>query len=338
MSPQWLSLALALLVAAAAVPTALAKPPRASEENDKVVLANEHVTVWFQGKKPMLKVFDSANESRAFHVFIKEIVEVQGVGPNAEEIATLRLARAQSWNVSAEEGEENGTDAAKITMRLSDVPRFLGSQQELLDLPPQVQEQLQRGAPPANVTITFHVYEAQTTATGINNTTVNVTEYEVKWDLHVQDWPWVNEANKLALRFQVKAPEFGNETENMTDEGEDGVTVSGNESEPIGAVTWSDTAIVVDGASVNNATVNSASFEPGKRDGNGHSFLLVFDATGYDELFYDPSLLVVPAPETMESNDGDDEDDDGGIPGFEVPLLAVAAALAVALFAARRRR
>jgi hypothetical protein len=329
------TIALALLLAVSAVPTALAKP-RAGEESDKVVLSNDHVTVWFQGKKPMLKVFDTGNDSRSFKVFIKEIVELQGVGSQAEEIATLRLARAQSWNVTVDEGEENGTEAAKVTMRLSDVPRFLGSQQELLGLPPQVQERLQRDAAPANVTFTFHVYERGTHATGINDTTVNVTAYEVKWDLHVEDWPWVNEANRLAIRFQVKAPGFDNETANLTDEGEDGVAVSGNESEPIGSVTWAETAVVVDGANVNNTTVSSAAFEPGEKDANGHSFLLVFAATGYEELFYDPSFAIMPAPESVD--EGGEDDDDDGIPGFEAPLLAVAAALAIALSALRRKK
>ena len=339
MAAHGLSAAFAVLFAVALVaPSALADPPRARDEADKTVLANEHVTVWFQGKKPMLKVFETGNDTRAFHVFLKEIVELQGVGAGREEVSTLRLARAQAWNVTVDEGAENGTAAARVTMRLSDVPRFLGNQQEMLNLPPQVQERLRRDASPANVTLTFHVYEQATVATGMHNATANVTAYEVKWDLHVEDWPWVNEANRLAIRFQVRAAGFGNETQNLTDEGEEGVAVSGNgTAEPIGAVTWSETATVVRDGDANNTNVSSMKFETGKRDGNGHSFLLVFDALGgYDELSYDPSMSIVPSTEPT-TEDGK-KDKDGGIPGFGLPLLVLGAGAALAWAAVRRRR
>ena len=49
----------------AGLASAAGEPPKSSEEKDKFVLANDVVQVWFQGKKPMLRLLPASARSRA---------------------------------------------------------------------------------------------------------------------------------------------------------------------------------------------------------------------------------------------------------------------------------
>lgn len=313
--------------------TAVAKPPQLSEDKDKLVLENDHVRVWFQGKKPMLKVFpagapDEDNATGVFGYQFRELVEyndLNGDGiPDANEVvASLNLNKANAWNVTREEGEDN------VTLTLSLVaPVKLGKK---LGLPTDnatsnVTDNLTlpgRDAP-ANVTIVFHIFESETT---IDN--VTVPETAVKYDLIVGSWPFVNAnltrlALELAVTGDVEVDEDGN------------ATVASNETD-VGALTWVTTAT---GNTTGGETIDvPVEVATAAGDEGMTRFVFTYDAANLASLVHDPTVGTTGY--TGEDGEGTTSTSGGESSGSSVPapaFLVVVGAIAVAAVAARWRR
>lgn len=309
----------ALMLAAFATGGAAGKPG-VEEEGDKIVMSNDHVRVWFQGKKPMLKVFPAGNESNesAYEYHFTDVVEYRDVdgdgGPsNQEVVASLNLNKASAWNVTRTEGEDNVT--LNLTMS---APVKLGRGVEVpgnVSLP----------SADANVSLVFYIFQEDEVinASGEN---ITVSRTAVKYDFIVHSWPFVNaQVNRLALEALVHGQlEIDNST------GVEGATVMSNETE-VGALTWSTNATGTDanGTAVDVPVRANVALE----EGNMSRLIFTYDAPGLATLVHDPTIGTSGAD---ESSDGGTDADGSRVPGPGAALVAVAAA-GVAL-AVRRRK
>ena len=136
---------------------------------DKWVLKNDQISLWFQGKKPMLKVFRTGADGNrtGYMLKIEDILEKDASGDVVADV-NLEQARPQDWAVSSEQGNAsmNLTMAADIEQ-----PGAKGGS--------------------GGVTIVFHI---------------NSTSSEVKFDVIVEDWQWRSadrENATLALKLLV---------------------------------------------------------------------------------------------------------------------------------------
>lgn len=320
---------LALALAAAAATAAPASGPRAIEDKDKIVLANDHVTVWFHGKKPMLKVFPTGNESAAFGYKLHEVVEFRDLDGNGapgprEVVARLSLERASAFDVHATEAD----GVATINLTLV-APVTLGGplSGQNVSLPDRT----------ANVSLVFTL-RASDASLEAGNVTFAVPASAVKYDLVVAAWPWVDaEAHRLALEVVV--------TGALADAEADGLaarTVTANGT-ALGLVAWAESARgwTMDGTEVAVpvvATVEPSAMMPDAEsgvDGNATRVTLAYDAPGLARLVHDPTVGVLSAASTVPE-----------APAIlnrlqEVPAagaaLALAALGAVAVAAGRRR-
>lgn len=324
-----LAISAALLVATLAGATA---KPALDEDEDKLVLANDHVRVWFQGKKPMLKVFpadaaDEENATGAFGYKFREIVEyndVDGDGLPAknEVVASLDLDRASTWSVAREVGEDNVT----LTLTLV-APVRLGKD---LGLPTDnatgnatSDVTLPGRDVPANVSIVFRIFETETT---IDN--VTVPETAVKYDLVVASWPFVNaELNRLALEIKVTGDL------EVDEEGEATVEANGT---AVGALTWVTTAV---GNTTEGETIDVPVEVATAGDDEGSTRLVfTYDAPRLASLVHDPTVGTTGGAgyETGGPTGTDGGESTGsGVPGPAFAL--VVAGIAAAAFGLRRR-
>jgi hypothetical protein len=322
----------ALLLLAAGHPAA--GKPQFTEQNDRLVLQNEHIAVSLQGKKPLLEVSEAGNASRGYQVFLQRLVELPAgasVGGSAE-AASFNLARAEAWQVS----HTDGPDGITITMHREGPIETHGKARGPGGLPlpdpvSNVTGNLTANATTGNasVTLVFHLYP-QATQVQSGNATVNVTTYEVKFDLVVERWDWLSRADVLAFEFQVV------ERGNASTEGavtNDTVPASQNGTQ-VGWVGWAAEAQAVYNGTAQNVSVDHV--EPGQAGGDdapkgaGPKHWLVYEAPGFDALSHDPSVGVVPSGDAGTSGTS-------AVPGFE-PLALLAAAPAAVLLARRARR
>ena len=332
------SFAIILVLGAAMLSSAAALPPQVSEDKDKIVLENDHVRVWFQGKKPMLKVFpadapDEDNASGAYGYQFRELVEYNdldgdGLPTNNEVVSSIDLNRASAWNVTREEGEDNVT----LTLALT-APVKLGRKIELPtdnatgNVTDNATENLTvpgRDAP-ANITIVFHVYE---TATTIETPEGNVTvpETAIKYDLIVGSWPFINaDLDRLALEIQV--------TGTLKVEG-DNATVVSNDTQ-VGALSWLTTAT---GNTTEGETVDVPVRVGVASEDEGMSRLVfTYDAPDLASFVHDPTVGTSGPNGTLDQTGEENAEGNGAssVPGLGA--IGVVLAVAVAVVVARRR-
>jgi hypothetical protein len=313
---------LALLLVAPAAAGAAAEP-RFQENSKRYELENDDISVWFQRKKPLLKVFPTDNESRSYQLHMHRVVEFQDAdGDDAydesEAVAFVSLARADAYNVS----KRSEANAVHFELSLNTTLKSRGSGGDV----PSPQPPLGDGdTARANVSLAFHVYGDDRTleTTGGN---VTVDPGEVKYDIEVDRWDWTAEDSQLAFVGQFPA---GNGTEAQAQDGEDRVSVQQNGTE-IGYTTWQDQARIDTGNGTETVDVVPSYDE---QENGTVQVALAYSATAYDSLLHDPTSGVTTS---STSTSGDDATDDG----FGVPGLGVAAAMAaiVGAAAARRRR
>lgn len=316
---------IAAALLAATVPAGAAAP-KAREEGDKLVLENDHVKVWFQGKKPMLKVFPAGNESGGYGYKFDQVVEYRdidgdGLPSEQEVIARLSLSSASAFEVNAT--EEEGRAVLNLTLT-SDV-KFTGA---------KALDNVTGGAPlpktgaerTATVHLNFTVWSEDATVDA-NNTTITVPVTSVKYDFAVSSWPFVDAQNdRLALDMQLQG--------DAKTGGDGNATVEANGTR-VGALTWTTEAQGVT-ASGENVTV------PVKAKvgaGNDSRIVFTYDAPNLATLVHDPTLGVADAQsDGGEATDGTSTTTGGSnkAPGAGVALV-VGAAGVVAL-AARRRK
>jgi len=356
--------AAALLVLAALAPLAAAKPS-VSEQSDRIVLSNEHLRVTLQGKKPLLHVSDATNDSRSYQVFLMRLVEVP---PNAQpgegsELASFDLVEARDWNVTQAQASDG---SVTLTMR-ADGPLKVRGSHAGGPLPVPVPEPVQNAtgnvtgngsatvsAGNASVGIVFHLF-AQPTTVQDGSASIAVGTSEVKFDLLVDRWTWVNRNDQLALEFQLTPPDNGGSKDNSSggnatatapnattappanagsDAGQVPVEQNGTR---LGWLGWAPYAQATTNGTTVNVNVERLVQGHGKGDAqtgsSGPLQWLRYEASGFDKLVHDPSVGIVPSGSNAQAAGGN------LVPGFDLSLLAIGApAAAGAMLVARRRR
>lgn len=334
---------IALLTAALLATTAFAvaqqEPdgPQAREDKDKIVLQNEDITVWFHGKKPFLKIFETtaaenASAEAAFTYKFHEVVEYRDLDENGlpaetEVLASLLLEKASGWEV--ETAEANGT--VVLTLTLEAPVKLAGRlmQDESVTIPTDRA---------ARVALVFTISgEALSVDTGDANITVPTNA--IKYDFVVEQWPFVDGAeSRLALESQVTG---GLQLEDVL--GVNGASVAGNGTQ-LGVVAWTDTAqgVTTDGENVTIDVRTELEAMDGAEAGanaTGMTRLVhTYDAADLASFVHDPVIGVASAG----SGDGEGGVTEGvgdnlnGVPAPGVALVAAAIAAAAVVMARRR--
>ena len=318
MTMKIIAIVTAALLAAAIPGAAEAAEPQAREDDDKFVLENDFVRVWFQGKKPMLKVFpanasEDDNESSFFYKFTDLVeyrdVDSDGAPSQNEVLASLNLDKASAWTVNtSEEG-----DAVVLNLSM-DAPVKLG-RSNLTD---------NVSVPERDASISL-VFTIRSGASTINASGENVTvpATSIKYDLYVHSWPFVNaELGRLALETKVTGDlDYDNATNSAN------VSTNGTS---VGALSWTSnaTGVTTDGE---NVTVPVRTAITQGLD-NETAITYTYDAADLASLLHDPTVGTTTTPESLEESAGDD-DKRVPMPGV---LLLVAVVAAAALVIRRR--
>lgn len=327
---------LALLCAFALAAGAAAQSPKGGKDEDKLVLENDHVTVWFQGKKPMLKVFPTANAtddgenvSGAYSYKFTEVVEYRdldgdGAPSDNEVLASLNLNAANAWTVNR--SQDGGATLLNLTLV---APVKMGPKTGGVPLPEQVNVTLPDRV--AEVSLNFTIRGETTTidAAGVN---VTVPATSVKYDFGVARWPFVDPTgSRLALVMHVHgALGLGN----ATGEGVEGATVAANQTR-VGALSWTTAAQgTTGGADAIEVPVKTST----RTEGDLTRLVHTYDAAGLKTLLHDPTIGVAGDEESLEGSGGAQGSTrgDNPVPG-PAAALAIAGIGAVAL-ALRGRR
>lgn len=318
---------LAALVAAvllgAPAASAARDGPRFSEDDDKFVLENDHVTVWFQGKKPLLKVFPTAtalgnaSDAAAFEYRFAEVVEFRdvdgdGAPSETEVVSRLDLHGAGGWTVERTETAEMAT----LNLTLREAVKL--GRGPLRDANLSVAERV------AEVSLVFHL-RAAAVELDANGTLLELPASAVKYDFVVAEWPWLDaQAHRLALVTGVSAAMDAD-----LDAAVPYATVETNATQ-LGYVSWLANATATGEAGETFDVPVEPFLEVGV---NETRITYVYDAAGIATLVHDPAIGVTTA--------------DGLVPGgAQAPAvrtvpgpttLVAVAAIGLALVAARRR-
>ena len=139
------------------------------QQGDKWVLKNDQISIWFQGKKPMLKVFRTGEDGSktGYMLKIQQVFEKDKDGITMA-VVNLESARSQDWTVSSEQG----IDSTTLTMS---------------------GEITQTGAMGGSGLITFVFH-------------IDTSSSEAKFDVVVDDWQWKSadkDSATLALKLLV---------------------------------------------------------------------------------------------------------------------------------------
>lgn len=330
-----------LLMALAAFAPLGAPKPSASEATDKLVLSNESITVHFQGKKPMMDVYATGNESRGFKIFLQRLVELApGDTQGGQDVASLNLVAARNWTIT----DTEDADGVHVTFKIVAPVETKAAGRDQIPMPPEADNltgnltgnvSVQSGEN-ASVSIVFHIYTVPKTVV-LGNETFEVQTHEVKFDLLVEKWPWSVRTDVLGLEFIVAQRGGGNASSGTNASlGDSHVNVTesnatGNAT-TIGWLRWADTASASTGGNVTNVTVRAV--KPGGMQGgaqSGSKYWLVYEAPGFDNLTHDPSIGVVP-----ESVAGSLPPLGTPGPGL-IPLVTVGALAAIAVRHRQRR-
>lgn len=334
MQPKTLAFVLLCALALGLPAGALAK---AEEKDDKIVLENDHVTVWFQGKKPMLKVFptanasdDESNVSGAYTYKITEIVEYRDLNgdflpANNEIVARLQLDQASGWNVTTT--EEEGASVLNLTMA---APVKMGPKPDGVPVPDAANNLTALPNRQANVSIVFTLRdESIRLAAGPANLTIPSTS--VKYDLVVASWPFVDaSANRLALVTQVSG-----DLDLVGEGAVETATVATNDTR-VGVLSWTATAQGVGPAGAAVEVPVRTAFATD--EGNATRIVHTYDAPGLASLVHDPTVGVTPEAAGLDANgaplDQNEVKNKVPAPGIAVGL----AAAGLAALALRRRK
>jgi len=158
-----------------------------AEEKNRWILKNDKISVWFQGKKPMLKVFKTGEDENksGYMVKIQEIFEKE----KENKVASINLeqARPHDWKISSE--TENNTLSVFLSASISQQGKKGGN---------------------ADVTLIFRI---------------NTTSAEVKFDLKIENWQWKSEDKEnatLNLKMLVVNEKLKNEGKGNVSVGDKG--------------------------------------------------------------------------------------------------------------------
>ncbi|MHB8604790.1 MAG: hypothetical protein ACYDCK_05995 [Thermoplasmatota archaeon] len=295
------SLAALAFAATAALPAVAAgnSGPKQSEDSTKWVLDNGIVSVWFQGKKPMLKVFPNGTPSKSYQFTFDRVVEFQDTDNNnvpaeSEVRAFLNLDRADGWAVKVDRTPTavllNLTLAAPIDASVGPVGT--------VPLP-------KTNADTAEVSLLFHIYGAATKVPH-GGSTIDVPAAAVKYDLVVTKWPWVAQsADRLALLADVSGiVAVGNANGDVVP-----ATVATNGTS-IGALSWARTAEGRAGMAnvsvpvVTNLSMQGPTNVANRTVANASATRIswTFNAPSLDRVTYDPTIGLTDSAAALATN------------------------------------
>lgn len=312
----------AMLALAATGAAAAAAPPEIKEDGDKLVLQNAHVTIWFQGKKPMLKVFPAGledNESAAFTYKLTDVVEYRdvdgdGAASQAEVVSRLNLEKASSYQVERLETE----DSVVLNLTLKGLvtlgkPAVLDQDIALPDREAIV-----------SIVFTLHGSAVEAQLAGEN---VSIPATSVKYDFIVTKWPFVDaDAHRLALETVVGGSLALDE--NLTSEAAAGAATIDANGTAVGLLAWANTAqgVKADGTAVEVPVKTKVAAE-----GNATRVTHTYDAAGLATLVHDPTVGILPDEAVTETGvDGiGDKLNTVPVPGIALGLAAVGTAAVI---------
>lgn len=323
-----------LLCCLALAVTAVAAPPEAKEHDDKIVLQNDHVTIWFQGKKPMLKVFPTANASEdgnvsgAYTYKFTEVVEYRDLDgddapSNNEVLASLNLEKASAWTVARSELDD-GAIVLNLSLR---GPVKIGPKAEGLPVSDAVNVSLPDRDADVRLVFTLRDGAATLDAGGVNLT---VPGTSVKYDFEVAAWPLVDATNgRIALLSHVEGElDLGSDDDVQT------ANVGANDTR-VGVLAWTPEA---QGTDANGAAVDVPVVANARTEGNLTRLAYTYDAPGLATLLHDPTIGVTPTEESLQESGSGTDGQTGGNTVPALGLVGVLAALGVAFIAWHGRR
>lgn len=313
--------ATALLVSV--VPAASAKP-EAREDGDKIVLSNSDVTVWFHGKKPMLKVFPVDNESAAFSYHFTQVAEYRdlnadGIPQETEIVSRLSLEKASAFEVNTT--EIDGGIVLNLTLT-ADV-KLGGGGNPLLENVSVPDRQ-------ATVVLSFAIRDGDVTIDA-GDVELDVPSTAIKYDFEVVSWPFVDaKANRLALDMKVDGA-----VEEAAETGVTAATVAANGT-AVGVLAWTTTAQGKSAAGeAVDVPVKAKLVEAG--DGNATRIVFTYDAPDLASLLHDPTIGTAGAPANEAGELGETVADKVSEVPFAGALLLAAAVGLAALVVGRKR-
>lgn len=317
MTRKIIAILLVTLLASALPGAAQSAKPGMKEDDDKFVLYNEFVTVWFQGKKPMLRVSAAGTDGDAtsFHYKFTEIVEYRDVDANGapsqgEVLSSLNLEKASAWNVSS--SEEEGAVILNLSM---EAPVKVGRNDLTEDL--NVTEGV------AKISLLFTIRSAASTVNA-SGEDILVPATSIKYDLVVDQWPFVNaELSRLALTTKVVG-------ELALDDGTRSAEVSVNGT-TVGALSWTANATGTTVSGENLTVPVRTAITRGLDNETVISY--TYDAPNLATLVHDPTIGVAPTQASLEPSAAEAP---SRVPAPGALLVATAIGAAAVLVRSRR--
>lgn len=301
-------------------------PVSVQSDSGKLIVQNQAITIWFQGYKPVLHIFqrNASGNSTGFTVAIRGVYELNSTNVP---VAVLPMTRAfpeiednssGPFNYSSAVIVQNDTVAntVNITFTLTanefKVMPMMSNQDNAVSSDMTEWSSIIAGQ--ASVAVVFHI---------------NETTAHVKFDFLVNNWTWVNSVgDRLALNAVILGHQTARDSSGQrpTDQGtsvgedssstatssavpataqpasvqahEDNVSIVGQNFVKLGYVSWGRTANVTYANGTGTiVSVNMTMFSHGmtEEDSNYTSFLFIFDTpagwnTNYSSLAYDPTV------------------------------------------------
>ena len=302
-------------------------PVFVQSDSSKLIVQNSAITVWFQGYKPVLHIFqrNASGINTGFTVAVRGVYELNSTN---KPVAVLPMTRAFPEIESAGNGPLNYSSGVSVvynnTTKMIDIT-FSLTANELKVMPyavgtynAQASDMMSWSnliAGPASVQVVFHI---------------NATTAHVKFDLLVNQWTWLNStSDKLALNAVVMGHQTVRDSSGQepTNQGvtvsepdgsnqagssvataasqapavrgpEDSVSIVGQNFLKLGYVSWGKEANATYANKTTTAVnVTMTMFSHGftEEDFNYTSLLFVFNtpagwATNYSKLAYDPTI------------------------------------------------
>ncbi len=339
---------IAAVVATASLAAGAAVKPTFKEEPNKFVLDNEVVTVWFQGKKPFLRLAPAgvpvedgdgceravagnaapAARACALTLRMRELVEYRDVDddglPSATEtVARLDFDAASGWKV------EHVSDADSVVLNLTlDAPVKIGAG----PLAPQ-----DLALPDRNAVVSL-VFTIRSAAAEVRSgdVVVPVPATAIKFDVIVTKWPFVDAAsNRLALETSVSGALEPKESGGIAATDVEVVGAS------IGRVTW---PTVAQGTTASDKDVDvpvraewrlgPSEKEDARSASNASRLVLTYDAPDLATIVHDPTVGIAEVASEESAKEVPNLVERLRTPAPGAIALGVAAAIAVGVAAA----
>jgi hypothetical protein len=336
--PKFLAISVAALFLLAGTASVLAsnghsgmdQSPKVGNTGNKIVVSNSQMTVWFEGMKPNLHVFlkGQNGNSTGFTVDIKGVYEINRTNVPVASLSAERAfpeeamgAGIFNYSTGVSVQYANASQMVNITFTLS-ANEF--TMQNTMNANSQDSTMQPTSTSPgtASIAVVFHINEASS---------------QVKFDLLVNKWSWVNSTgDRLALitslesHSSMNAPNGQMPSTHGTDLKDNSVDVGSSPFSSQGYITWSKYAnATYSGGSKVELNVTTLMMNNGENNSNDAHLWFIFNppagaATNYTSLVYDPIVGIQTSLTTLSY----------GLIGAAIAAVAIVGAVIVT----RRRK